>query len=172
MAIWLKDLFQEYLEEELKEKIRIPMVSRKPPVIGGVYFGGLKTLDKSKPNKPLYFLVVRRIDKRFYEVFKVSDWHLFASHRDVIIKLPEMTLMVETGNNFYLTEAEIKRFLLISSLPEDEVNKIKKFRSGRKVEGLKKGFEPIFSDDIRNKFSSQEFELIKEFHMRLFTCIL
>jgi hypothetical protein len=47
------------------------------------------------------------------------------------------------------------------------ISKIKRFRDGKETD-LKKGFTPIFEDDIRNKFKKEEFNQIKEFHTRIF----
>ncbi|WP_299238674.1 hypothetical protein [Sulfurihydrogenibium sp.] len=167
MAKWLNDLYNEYMEEELEENIYNSAISNKQPVIGGVYFGSLRSLDKNKPNKPLYFLVVDKVDDNIYEVLKVSDYHLFATNSDVILELGPMTIMVETTNNFYLTAEEISRFILLDALSREELDKIIKFRDGYESE-LKKGFTPIFEDDIRNKFKQEEFNQIKEFHARIF----
>jgi hypothetical protein len=167
MAKWLKDLYIEYIEEELEENIYNSAISNKQPVIGGVYFGSLRSLDKNKPNKPLYFLVVDKVDNNIYEVLKVSDYHLFATNSDVILELGPMTIMVETTNNFYLTAEEIGRFVLFDALSREELDKIIKFRDGYETE-LKTGFTPIFEDDIRNKFKKEEFNQIKEFHTRIF----
>ncbi len=165
MAKWLDNLYQEYIQEELEENIHNGAISQ--PIEGGIYFGSLKSLNKDKPNKPLYFLVLRKIDSNLYEVMKVSDWHHFASNTDLILELPTMTLMIEIPNNFYLTSEEISKFILIDTLSKEEVADILKFRDGHKS-GLKKGFTPIFEDDIRNKFKEEEFNQIKEFHTRIF----
>jgi hypothetical protein len=53
MAKWLKDLYIEYMEEELEENIYNSAISnQQEPIIGGIYFGSLKSLYKDKPNKP------------------------------------------------------------------------------------------------------------------------
>jgi hypothetical protein len=168
MAKWLKDLYNEYIEEELEEDLTSHISRSTFPVIGGVYFGSLKSLNKEKPNKPLYFLVLRKIDNNLYEVMKVSDWHHFASNTEIFIELPTMTLIIETTNNFYLTSEEISKFILIDILSKEDLINILKFRRGHEVQGLKKGFTPIFEDDIRNKFKKEEFNQIKEFHTRIF----
>jgi hypothetical protein len=167
MAKWLKDLYIEYMEEELEENICNSVISNKQPVIGGVYFGSLRSLDKNKPNKPLYFLVVDKVDGDLYEVLKASDYHLFATNSDIFLDLGTMTVIVETDNNFYLTSEEISKFIPIYQLSEEELNRILAFRDGYKSE-LKTGFTPIFEDDIRNKFKQEEFNQIKEFHTRIF----
>ena len=164
MAKWLNDLYKEYIEEDLNSHI-----SRSTsPVIGGIYFGSLRSLDKNKPNKPLYFLIVDKVDDDLYEVLKVSDHHLFATNSDIFLDLGTMTVIVETDNNFYLTSEEVSKFIPIYQISEEELNKILAFRDGVLSEGLKKGFTPIFEDDIRNKFKEEEFNQIKEFHTRIF----
>jgi len=168
MARWLDDLYQEYIQEELEENICNSRVSNKQPVIGGVYFGSLKAINENKPNKPLYFLIADKVDDNIYEVLKVSDHHLFATNSDVILDLGTITVIVETDNNFYLTSEEISKFIPIYKISEEELNKILAFRDGGVLEGLKKGFTPIFEDDIRNKFKEEEFNQIKEFHTRIF----
>jgi hypothetical protein len=168
MAKWLNDLYNEYIQEELEEDLTSFVSRSTSPVIGGIYFGSLKSLNKNKPNKPLYFLVLRKIDDNFYEVMKVSDWHHFASNTEIFIELPVMTLIIETTNNFYLTSEEISRFILIDTLGKEDLANLLKFRRGHEVQGLKKGFTPVFEDDIRRRFKQEEFNQIKEFHMRIF----
>ena len=166
MAKWLNDLYNEYIKEELEENIYNSVANKQ--LIGGIYFGSLKSLNKDKPNKPLYFLVVDKVDNNIYEVLKVSDYHLFATNSDIFLDLGIMTVIVETDNNFYLTSEEVSKFIPIYQIPETELNKILAFRDGVLSEGLKKGFTPIFEDDIRNKFKEEEFNQIKEFHTRIF----
>ncbi|MBX0312720.1 MAG: hypothetical protein JHC31_13300 [Sulfurihydrogenibium sp.] len=167
MAKWLNDLFNEYLQEELEENIYDGSISNKQINVGEIYFGSLKTLNENKPNKPLYFLVVDKVDDDLYEVLKVSDHHLFATNSDVILDIGTMTVMIETANNFYLTSEEISKFIPIHKISEEELNKILAFRDGHQS-NLKTGFTPIFEDDIRNKFKKEEFNQIKEFHGRIF----
>jgi hypothetical protein len=138
MAKWLKDLYNEYIEEELEEDLTSHISRSTFPVIGGVYFGSLKSLNKEKPNKPLYFLVLRKIDNNLYEIMKVSDWHHFASNTEIFIELPTMTLIIETTNNFYLTSEEISKFILIDILSKEDLTNILKFRRGHEIPGLKK----------------------------------
>jgi hypothetical protein len=167
MAKWLNDLYNEYMEEELEENIYNSAISNKQINVGGIYFGSLRSLDKNKPNKPLYFLIVDKVDDDLYEVLKVSDHHLFATNSDIFLDLGTMTVIVETDNNFYLTSEEVSKFIPIYQISEEELNRILAFRDGYQSE-LKTGFTPIFEDDIRNKFKKEEFNQIKEFHTRIF----
>jgi hypothetical protein len=167
MAKWLNDLYNEYMKEELEENIYNSEISNKQINVGGIYFGSLKSLDENKPNKPLYFLIVDKVDNDLYEVLKVSDHHLFATNSDVFLDLGTMTVIVETDNNFYLKSEEVSKFIPIYQISEEELNKILAFRDGYESK-LKKGFTPIFEDDIRNKFKKEEFNQIKEFHTRIF----
>jgi hypothetical protein len=167
MAKWLNDLFKEYMQEELEEFP--PFCSQQTnPVIGGIYFGSLKSIDLNKPNKPLYFIVVDKIDNDLYEVLKVSDHYEFATNIDIILDIGTMKVIVETNNNFYLTEEEINKFVLIHKVTEQELHKILAFRDGDVMEGIKTGVTPIFEEDIRNKFKQEEFTQIRDFHMRIF----
>jgi len=165
MAKWLNDLFEDYMEEELDD---IPYSNQTPPIIGGIYFGSLKSLDTNKPNKPLFFLVVDKVDDDLYEVLKVSDHYEFATNIDIILDIGTMKVIVEIDNNFYLKEDEIGKFILIHQITEEEVNKILAFRDGERPSYLKTGFTPIFEEDIRNKFHQEEFNQIKDYHMRVF----
>jgi hypothetical protein len=177
MAKWLKDLYNEYVQEELEEDLIHPsLVTRhSSPVIGGIYFGSLKTLNADKPNKPLYFLVLRKIDDNLYEVLKMSDWHHFATDRDIILNLGTMTMIVESDCNFYLTEEEISRFTLIDKFDDKMIDKIKRFREGENVD-VKRGYTPISRyvnlgedyKDVRDMFKEEEFKQIKEWHLRIF----
>ena len=167
MAKWLKDLFENYMEEELEEDI--VSSSNTPVVIGGIYFGSLASLNLEKPNKPLYFIVIDKVDDNMYEVLKVSDHYEFATNTDVLIDIGVMTIMVEVGNNFYLSKGEIKKFTLISQVSEQDVQDILLFRDGEEPSRpLRVGVTPIFEEDIRNKFNQEEFNQIKDYHMRIF----
>ena len=167
MAKWLGDLYKEYMEEEL-EKDTLPCSQQTEPVLGGIYFGSLKSLDENKPNKPLYFLVIDKIDKDLYEVLKESDHYEFATNIDIILDMGTMKIIIETDNNFYLTSNEINKFVLIHTITEQELYKILAFRDGDVLEGIKTGVTPLFDEDIRNKFKQEEFNQIKDFHTRIF----
>ena len=151
MAKWLNDLYKEYMEEELEESSS-SYPQQIDPVIGGIYFGSLKSIEPSKPNKPLYFLVIDKIDEDLYEVLKVSDHYEFATNIDIILDIGTMKVIIETDNNFYLTSNEINKFVLIHTIKEQELHKILAFRDGDILEGIKTGVTPIFDEDIRNKF--------------------
>jgi hypothetical protein len=166
MALWLKDLYEDYITEKLPEKVENKNHTQ-PIAIGEIRFGSLQSLDENKPNKPLYFLIVDKVDDNLYEVLKVSDWHLFATNSDVLLDTGTTTLIVEVPNNFYLTSEEISKFIPIQKISKEELNEILTFRDGHESE-LKKGFTPLFEDDIRNKFKQEEFNQIKEFHGRIF----
>jgi len=171
MAKWLKELYKDYLEEVLEEDI-VSSVNDTPVVIGGVYFGSLRSIDERKPNKPLFFLIVDKIDNELYEVFKVSDHYEFATSRDVLLDIPGLTVMVEVGNNFYLSEDEIKRFVLIHQLKSQDVQDILAFRDGEEPSRpLRIGVTPIYDEDIRNKFNQEEFRQIEDFHLRIFALL-
>jgi hypothetical protein len=165
MAKWLKSLFEDYMEEELED---IPYSNQTPPIIGGIYFGSLESLNENKPNKPLYFLIVDKIDYDIYEVLKVSDRYEFATNIDIILDIGTMKIIIEIDNNFYLKEDEINKFILIHQITEEELNKILAFRDGERPSYLKTGFTPLFEEDIRNKFNQEEFNQIKDYHMRIF----
>jgi len=167
MAKWLNGLFKEYMQEELEEDLS-HCSQQTEPVIGGIYFGSLKAIDPSKPDKPLYFLIIDKIDKDLYEVLKVSDHYEFATNIDIILDIETMKVIVETDNNFYLTEEEINKFVLIHKVTEQDLHKIMSFRDGDIIEGTKTGVTPIYDEDIRNKFKQEEFNQIRDFHMRIF----
>jgi hypothetical protein len=174
MAKWLKDLYNEYIQEELDEDLSSHISHLTSPLIGGIYFGSLKSLNKDKPNKPLYFLILEKVDDNLYEVLKVSDWHHFATNIDVIVNLGTMKVIVEIDCNFYLTAEEISKFRLIDKLNKEMVDKIKRFRDGKNVD-VKKGFTPMSKyidyKDIRDMFKEEEFNQIKEWHLRIFDVI-
>lgn len=165
MAKWLKSLFEDYMEEELED---IPYSNQTPPIIGGIYFGSLRSLDTSKPNKPFYFLIVDKVDDNLYEVLKVSDRYEFAKNTDIILDIGTMKIIIETDNNFYLKEDEINKFILIHKITEKQLEDIMSFRDGNLSKGIKTGFTPLFEEDIRNKFNQEEFNQIKDYHMRIF----
>jgi len=171
MAKWLNDLYKDYMEEELPENLFSGNQEQMPPVIGGIYFGSLKVLEPNKPNKPLYFLVIDKIDNDLYEVLKVSDYYEFATNVDVILDIGTMKVIIETDNNFYLTTNEINKFRLIHKITEQELHKVLAFRDGDRIEGIKTGVTPIYDEDIRNKFKQEEFNQIKDWHMRIFAIL-
>jgi len=170
MAKWLKELFEDYMEEVLEEGF-MPS-SNVPVVIGGVYFGSLRSLNPEKPNKPLYFIIVDKVDDDMYEVFKVSDRYEFARNVDVLLDVHGMRLIVEVSNNFYLSEDEIKKFVLIHQVSEQDVKDILLFRDGEEPSRpLRVGVTPIFEEDIRNKFNLAEFSQVEEYHLRVFALL-
>jgi hypothetical protein len=77
-------------------------------------------------------------------------------------------VIIETDNNFYLTENEINKFILIHQIKKEELNSILEFRDGERPSHLKTGLTPIFEEDIRNRFNKEEFNQIRDFHMRIF----
>jgi len=170
MAKWLKDLFNEYLTESLEEDAMSS--SNATPVIGGVYFGSLRSLNENNPNKPLWFVIVDKVDDNLYEVFKITDWWQFATNRDIIINIGTMKIMVEVSNNFYLNEDEIKRFVLIHKLSSQDVQDILAFRDGEEPSRpLRVGVTPIYREDIRNQFNETEFRMIEDLHLRVFAIL-
>jgi len=172
MAKWLKNLFEDYMAEELGEDLSSRFPCTTSPVIGGIYFGSLKSLNENKPNKPLYFLIVDKIDHDVYEVLKVSDHYEFARNSDVILDIGALKVIIETDNNFYLTEKEVNKFILIHQITEEESNSILLFRDGEEPSRpLRVGVTPIFEEDIRNKFALSEFRQIEEFHLRVFALL-
>jgi len=168
MAKWLKDLFEDYMEEELDENICNGTISNKQINIGGIYFGSLRSLDTNRPNKPLYFIIVDKVDDNLYEVLKVSDHYKFATNIDIILDIGTMKIIIETDNNFYLKEDEINKFILIHQISEKQLEGIMSFRDGDLSKGIKTGFTPLFEEDVRNKFNQEEFNQIKDYHMRVF----
>ncbi|MFP3256917.1 MAG: hypothetical protein RXO36_03865, partial [Candidatus Nanopusillus acidilobi] len=134
--------------------------------------GSLKSLDITKPNKPLYFIVIDKIDENLYEVLKVSDHYEFATNVDIILDIGTMKVIIETDNNFYLTTDEINKFVLIHKITEQELHKILVFRDGDVIEGIKTGVTPIYDEDIRKRFKQEEFNQIRDFHLRIFTLLL
>jgi len=171
MAKWLNDLFKDYLEEELEENLTQNSKQSGFPILGGIYFGSLKALDSNKVNKPLYFLVIDKIDDNLFEVLKVSDYYEFATNVDVVLDIGTMKVIVQTDTNFYLTKEEINRFVLIHKITEQELHKILAFRDGDILEGIKTGVTPIFDEDIRKRFKQEEFTQIKDFHLRIFAIL-
>ncbi|NHV05709.1 MAG: hypothetical protein HA495_00035, partial [Thaumarchaeota archaeon] len=140
--------------------------------IGGIYFGSIRALDENKPNKPLYFLVIDKVDDNLYEVLKTSDYYEFATNIDIMIDIGTMKVIIESDNNFYLTGDEINKFVLIHQVTEQELHKILVFRDGDTIEGIKTGVTPIYDEDIRNKFKREEFNQIKDYHMRIFAILM
>jgi len=169
MAKWLNDLFKDYMKEELEEDLT-QNNKQTDPILSGIYFGSLKALDKNKPNKPLYFLIIDKVDENLYEVLKVSDHHVFATNVDVVLDIGTMKVIVQTDTNFYLTEEEINKFILIYKISEQELHKILAFRDGE-LTNLKTGVTPIYDEDIRKRFKQEEFNQIKDYHLRIFTIL-
>jgi len=170
MAKWLNDLFKTYMEEQLEEDLSQNNKQSETPIIGGIYFGSLKALYEDKPNKPLYYLIIDKVDDNLYEVLKISDHHEFATNVDVILDIGTMKVIVQTDTNFYLTNEEINKFILIYKISEQELHKMLTFRDGEPT-SLKTGVTPIFNEDIRKKFKQEEFNQIKDYHMRIFALL-
>jgi len=49
-------------------------------------------------------------------VLKVSDRYEFARNSDIILDIGTLKVIIETDNNFYLTENEINKFILIHQI--------------------------------------------------------
>jgi len=151
----LKALYKDY-KRERQADIK---PANSPVKKGGIYFGTFK-------KKPFWFLVVDA-EGDLCEAMKCSDWICFWSSHNLLVDIGMMKLLVEPANNFWLTKDEISAFRLVYELSPEIVQEILDYRDGEPLRTLVKGTTPIFEDDVRERFDKDEFELIKDFHLRI-----
>ena len=74
---------------------------------------------------PVFFMINGKIEeskKNLYSVYKVSDFIDFATQEDFLFELNGLPYMVETWNEFYLYEDDIKEALFLGKLSEEEIS--------------------------------------------------
>ncbi|MDQ7055055.1 MAG: hypothetical protein Q9M89_00525 [Persephonella sp.] len=123
-----------------------------------------------KGHIPIYYLILDRIND-LYEVLKVSNYYELANQNDMITKVNDEIFAVETWNNFYLTEEEIKESIFIGKIPEEDYKILKDFIEGR-IKNLpedKRGLTvPLDENFYQIKFHQKESEIVREYKLRVF----
>jgi hypothetical protein len=155
----LKALYKDYKKETQGDIVP----ANSPIKMGGVYFGTFK-------KKPFWFLVVDA-EGELCECLKMSDWICFHSSHNLLVDIGPIKLLIEPANNFWLTKDEISTFKLVYELNTDIVQEILDYRDGEPLKTLRKGLTPIFEDDVREQFDRDEFEMIKDYHLRVFALL-
>jgi len=151
----LKTLYRVYKRETQRE---LPSANSTVE-IGGIYFGTFR-------KKPFWFLVVYD-DGELCECMKCSDWTVFHSCYNLLVDIGPLKLLIEPANSFWFTREEVSHFKLVHKLEDTVVQELMDYREGAPLKTLKKGLTPIFTKDVKYKFDRDEFELIKDYHLRV-----
>lgn len=157
-------LYQEYMSEDFEDFEGTSDIS-----IGAIYF---KIINK----KPVHYLLLRQISDKYYECLKLSSFYEFATEYDVFynLKIENQTYIVQTDINFYLSSDEIKKSILLESLPEKYFKELKKFINLSEDDKIDyKGFlQQGFFYPVGNKwikaFKQKELDIVKDYHLRIF----
>jgi len=151
----LKELYRAYKREtqaDLKP-------ANSPVKLGGVYFGTFR-------RKPFWFTVVDD-EGDLCECMKASDWVCFHSSHNLLVDIGMLKLLIEPANCFWFTRDEISQFKLIHTLDTNILQEILDYRDGEPLKTLVRGLTPIFQNDVKSKFDRDEFDLIKDYHLRI-----
>jgi hypothetical protein len=151
----LRQLYKAYKRETQRE---LPSAN-SPVKVGGIYFGTFR-------RKPFWFVVVDDNDD-LCEAMKCSDWICFHSCYNLLVNIGMLKLLIEPANSFWFTRDEVSHFKLIHTLSNDIVQDLLDYREGGSLKTLVKGLTPIFEDDVKSKFDRDEFNMIKDYHLRI-----
>ncbi|SNZ09129.1 hypothetical protein SAMN06265182_1485 [Persephonella hydrogeniphila] len=153
----IEKIFQ-IVEEEKSDKKNI---QKNELQFGEVYF----FIDEV----PIYFMLNAVLDG-FYSVYKVSDFVDFATNRDYVFKLNGLYYMVETWNEFFLTEDEIKKSLFIGRVPDEDLKILDSvLYEGKKIPENKRGLTLLPEGNyIQYKFQKEEIEDVYKYIVRIF----
>ncbi len=127
-----------------------------------------------KEHIPIYFIILDKIAADLYEVLKVSPWWVLANQNDFFIKIDNETFIIETWNNFILTEEEIKKASFVSKLSDKDLNILLSFiEEGKNLPAGRKGLEVPEGDYsfVQNKFHKDEAMLVKDYALRVFDLV-
>jgi len=155
----LRKFYQDYKKETQGDIAP----ANSPVKKGGIYFGTFK-------KKPFWFLVIDT-EGELCECLKASDWICFWSSHNLLVDIGMIKLLIEPANNFWLTKDEISQFRLVYELSPEVVQEILDYRDGEPLRTLRKGLAPIFEDEVREKFDKDEFDLIRDYHLRVFALL-
>lgn len=144
--------------------------SNKPVEIGNIYMGNLD-------ERGIFFVVVDKIGKDYFECFKMSPYWELGSINDILYEDEFLgRFIIQTSLNFYLNSNEIKRFKNISKLNKEFVEKLLNYRemdieSKLKYKQLKRGLYYPLGNKWIEKFKEKELDLIQNYHLRIFTIL-
>ena len=118
---------------------------------------------------PVYFVVFEKLDE-LYEVFKMSKWIELSAQNDIITKINDEWFIVEPWNSFYLTEDKITSSIFYGKLPEEDLEILENFVSG-KIKELpegKRGILALSENTYQIKFHERESEIVRKYKFRIF----
>ncbi|RUM49018.1 MAG: hypothetical protein DSY47_04385 [Hydrogenothermus sp.] len=167
-----EDLFipnKERILEMFKQSLNLKYTKEETSKIeiGNVYL-------RFSEHIPVYFVVFEEFDKDLYKVLKMSKWVELANHNDLIIKVNDEWFIVETWNEFFLKEEEIKNSIYYGKLEEKDFEIIKDFKRG-KIKELpedKRGIFAVSEHTYQIKFHQKESEIVREYKFRIFEELL
>lgn len=164
-----KAIYQLY-EEDLKSGVFEEEYKSEKIEIGGLYIGNLN-------NQKLIFVVVDEIGSGWFECFKVSHFWELGTINDILYRDYTLgNLIIETDINFYLKDKEIKQFKKIDKLDREFIERLLNYREMNtkdklEYKELEKGlYYPLGNEWVR-KFKDKEFELVYDYHLRIFAIL-
>ncbi|MFN3788177.1 MAG: hypothetical protein ACK4SW_07235, partial [Sulfurihydrogenibium azorense] len=161
--LYEESLQEEPFEEEFREEFE------EEVVIGGVYLGKLN-------GKNIIFVIIDKIGE-YFEVLKISQYWELGTASDILYKDEILgMLMIQTSLNFYLKDDEIKKFKKIYQFDKEFVEKLLNYReldtkSKLEYKELKRGLYYPIRNKWVDKFKEKELEVIKPYHLRIFTIL-
>ncbi|MBK3332644.1 hypothetical protein GWK41_06150 [Persephonella atlantica] len=166
VEINIEQILRDEIKEKILNKFKTPVKTKKaefPLEQGNIYLFFKKQI-------PIYYLIIDRIDG-LYEVLKVSNYWELANQNDFIIKVDDEMFAIETWNNFYLTEEEVKKSMYIGKLSEEDFKILTDYISGKisELPQNKRGLTvPISENFYQIKFHQKESEIVREYKLRVF----
>ena len=189
---FLEEVYKQYREQKENPTFEIEEIKlEENPKLNKLYEEITKKLEKEVPkeenkkefefgevyyflneeNIPIYFMLDGKIDDyNLYSVYKVSDFPEFATQKDFIFELNNLPYMVETWNEFYLTQEEIENALFIGKIEDNDLDILERvIDEGEQIPEEKNGVT-IFEDGnyIQLKFQNDEVEDVKYYKLRIF----
>ena len=185
---YLEKIYRLYVESKKMPEIKIEEITEEEKIEIEKKFRGFpveKKQENIQKNKlrfgevyffidrvPIYFMINANLDG-FYSVYKVSDFVDFATNRDYIFKLNGLYYMLETWNEFFLTEEEIKNALFIGKIPEEDLKILDAIiYEGKEIPENKRGLTLLPKGNyIQYKFQKDELEDVYKYTVRIFHII-
>ncbi|WP_456382975.1 hypothetical protein [Persephonella sp.] len=182
---YLEQIFNIYLENKKNpipdlnidltsvEKKEIPILPRKEKdkkphfEFGEVYFF------VNKKGVPIFFMINGKVEEsknELYSVYKVSDFTEFATQKDFIFEMNNLSYIVETWNEFYLYKDSIENALFIGKLSNEDLYILQDVLDGIiEIPQEKRGLTiPEDGNYIQHKFQEEEVKDIETYKSLIF----
>ena len=166
VEINIEQILRDEIKEKILNKFKTPVKTKKaefPLEQGNIYLF-------FKNQIPIYYLIIDRIDG-LYEVLKISNYYELGNQNDMIVSIGGETYTVETWNNFYLTEEEVKKSMYVGKLSEEDFKILTDYLSGKisELPENKRGLTvPLDDNFYQIKFHQKESEIVREYKLRIF----